>query len=412
MTRITADRLLDLSAFDIFFGAVTVSSSSLIRIEAGSRVAEYRGNFTYDQFGRVFGQLETFEQFFGSSRELRLSELNLDAFEVFSLVQSENTNGLLNLGLSRNDVFEGSGFNDVFFGLSGDDALLGMDGDDRLRGDNGADTIDGGSGNDVSIYNGNQNQFSVTISSDSVTVRDRVDNRNGSDSLTNIESLEFFDGSWQLSQFNSVANLSEEAFETFAEMYIAYFNRAPDSEGLLFWANALSNGTSIEEIATLFFTQEETRDLYPDPEDTEGFVNSVYQNVLGRTIDQGGFDFWVGVLNDGSVSRPEFMLEIIRGAKAPAEDGSSQEFIDQKAQDIQYLENKADLGIYFSAVLGMSNVENAQATLQLFDGSEQSLQTARSAIDSAYSDAQATTGGEFLLTLGGVVDDPFMVYSG
>jgi hypothetical protein len=199
-------------------------------------------------------------------------------------------------------------------------------------------------------------------------------------------------------------------------MYIAYFNRAPDSEGLLFWGTALSTGTNLEKIATLFFDQPETRGLYPgvaDLEnptaaDLEAFASDVYQNVLGRPFDQRGLDFWVGVLGEGSVSLANFMLEIIRGAKAPAEPGSDPDFVAQKAADVAYLSQKTDIGIYYSVVKGMSDVDDARDIMSGYDGSAASIQTARAEIDAAYAEALDDSSGEFLLSLVGVVDDPFL----
>jgi hypothetical protein len=216
------------------------------------------------------------------------------------------------------------------------------------------------------------------------------------------------DNDWPLHVFSDVTTLSEAEFSTFIEMYIAYFNRAPDAEGLFFWANALSNGTPLETIAGLFFDQDETRSIYGEEiKDLQGFAQQVYQNVLGREFDQAGLDFWVSVLQSGAVALPTFMLEIIYGAKAPAPDDASQAFKDQKAADVAYLSNKGDLGTYFSAIKGMSDVENARAAMSLFDGSADSITEAKAAIDGYFADAVDAQNGEFLISVVGVVDDPF-----
>lgn len=42
-----------------------------------------------------------------------------------------------------------------------------------------------------------------------------------------------------------------------AKLYVATFNRVPDSEGLDYWIN--NSGLTLEEIAQSFFDQEETQ---------------------------------------------------------------------------------------------------------------------------------------------------------
>ena len=102
-------------------------------------------------------------------------------------------------------------------------------------------------------------------------------------------------------------NVSSTDLLAFIEMYIAYFNRAPDAEGLFYWGTRLSEGMGKEQIAKSFYVQPETQALYTNPDDTEGFVTAVYNNFLGRAPDAEGFAYWVSELNSGSVSKPIFL---------------------------------------------------------------------------------------------------------
>ena len=43
----------------------------------------------------------------------------------------------------------------------------------------------------------------------------------------------------------------------------------------------------------------------------DAFVNLVYQNVLGRAPDQGGHDYWLGLLNSGQITRAGMMSGFI-----------------------------------------------------------------------------------------------------
>jgi hypothetical protein len=126
-------------------------------------------------------------------------------------------------------------------------------------------------------------------------------------------------------------------------------------------------------------------------------VTSVYDNVLGRTPDRAGFDFWVDMLNMSDitgVTRDQFILEVLRGVQS----GSS---------DRTYLDTKVDIGAYFAVHGGMSDTENASAVMALFDGSLESVDSAVTAIEGYYQDALDPSNGEFLMFVVGVLDTPF-----
>ncbi|MFK7835890.1 MAG: DUF4214 domain-containing protein [Sulfitobacter sp.] len=309
------------------------------------------------------------------------------------------------------DFVRGGDGAELINGGSQDDMLLGEGGDDILAGEAGNDTIDGGSGTDTALYSGNQNTYTLTLSADGTTLSDRSTGGNGTDQLSNVEFLNFdtniFDGGFNLGIFGGPTSLSETQFESFIELYIAYFNRAPDAIGLNFWGTAFANGTSLEATASLFIDQDETRATYPSSLSNADFATAVYANVLGRVADQVGYDFWVGVLDDGSVGRDQFILAILGGAKAAPPDGATAEFITQQLADQAYLANKTDLGAYYAVHKGMSEVGNASAAMALFDGTQDSLNTAIAAIDGFHQAALSATTGEFLMPLVGVLDDPF-----
>ena len=289
-----------------------------------------------------------------------------------------------------------SGIENVYTG-DGNDTLTGDAGNNVLQAGRGNDTINGGGGTDQSVFTANQSNYSVAINKNgTVTVSDRNASE-GQDTLTDIESVKFADTTLDLTQFVSTANLTADQFKPLAEMYAAYFNRTPDATGLYFWADKLAEGLSLNQIAELFFDQAETRALYTDPSNTDVFVTAVYDNVLGRTPDVSGFDFWKGQVSSGNVSQGAFVLEVIQGAK----NGGS-------AADVQYLSQKTDLGIYFSAIKGMSDVADATAVFQTFgEASTSNLAGARAEVDQHYSDATTANGGDFLFSVIGVIDDPF-----
>jgi hypothetical protein len=295
-------------------------------------------------------------------------------------------------GGSGNDFLFGRDGNDRFLGEGGNDALYGGAGDDVFYGGNGSDLIDGDVGNDMAGYFGNQSNYTLTLGPSSTIMTDRTGTE-GTDTLINIEKLTFADRTLDLDNYSSLTQLNDTQFSDLAKVYVAYFNRAADAEGLYFWADKLAEGMDMTTIASHFSQSAEAKALYPDTANTSAFVTAVYANVLGRTPDQAGFDFWTTNLNNGAMQPATFVLSIIDGAQGA---------------DITYLSNKADLGVYFSTIKGMSNVADAQNVLNIFgDQSTSNTAGAKASVDGHFTDATASGSGEFIFELVGIVNDPF-----
>ena len=316
-----------------------------------------------------------------------------------------------NLAIAPGTVVEnaklGSGADDVT-GNSANNVLSGGGGADTLRGGEGADTLEGGAGNDrlvggqgadLARYDAPMSRFSVTIAEGEVTVADRGGSL-GTDTLTGIEAASFGSGAWfapggrlDLAAFSGVAGLSAAELTTFVEMYIAYFDRAPDAAGLFYWGTRLEQGMGLGEIAASFFVQEESRAAYPNANDSAALVDAAYANLLERAPDAAGRAYWISELDSGSVSRGEFMLAVINGAKANRD----------AAADVRTVSDKADIGLYYAVVKGLSDVEDARAAMEAYDrGSPASgLAAARDMIDGFADEAG------FTMRLVGVIDDPF-----
>jgi hypothetical protein len=85
-----------------------------------------------------------------------------------------------------------------------------------------------------------------------------------------------------------------------ARLFWAELGRAPDSAGLTFWTSQLSNGsaTLVQEADSLANSSEFTT-RFPNL-DNAGFVNQLYQNVLGRAPDAAGSATWTDALANGA----------------------------------------------------------------------------------------------------------------
>src|SRR6056297_1218478 len=384
---------------EVWFGNVLVANSSSIIISDGFRKTEYFGTFSYSIFGEVFGTLEVVNEFRGGELIYSVTNIGADASQIYQAVQIlANFDLSASIVLEKSDTFNGSSGGDTLRSYSGNDFVYGFGGNDALEGMGDNDIIDGGAGIDTALYSGAQASYTLTLSPTATALTDRRADGNGTDTLIDIELLDFGSGTFDpfdLTAFGGLAGLSPADFESFIELYIAYFNRAPDAIGLNFWGTSYANGTSLQEMATLFADQPETLAAYPEGTTNLQFATTVYNNVLGRTPDQSGLDFWVGQLDSGSVTKDQFILEVLGGVQAGSPDEG-------------YLDTKVDIGAYFAVHKGMSDTDNASAAMALFDGTDASVDAAVAAIDDYHADALGPNNGEFLMQVVGVLDDPFV----
>ena len=258
---------------------------------------------------------------------------------------------------------------------------------------------------DIAVFSGNQSSYTLQFSPTGTIITDRRPSQDGTDSLVEVESLQFADGDLNVDLFSGAASLSAEDFAAITELYIAYFNRAPDAEGLFYWATRLADGMPLPQIAKSFFVQPETQSTYAaflnadgSLADTDAFVEAVYNNLLGRDPDPAGGAYWSSELeNNPNITPAIFILAVVNGAKGAS--GSP--------ADAEYLANKTDIGVYFSAIKGISDYEDTFTVMNLFDGSAESIAAAVAETDRLYAEALDPVNGEFLFELVGVIDDPF-----
>ena len=90
-------------------------------------------------------------------------------------------------------------------------------------------------------------------------------------------------------------------------LYDVAFNRLPDPIGFEGWVGWLNSGRfQLGELARLFGQSDEFRSRYASVSNAD-FVRDLYLSALDREPDQGGFDFWVGHLNRGTLARHDMV---------------------------------------------------------------------------------------------------------
>jgi hypothetical protein len=107
---------------------------------------------------------------------------------TYTLSDPDLYTGADNVGIAFSATIENA------YGGAGNDTITGNTADNTLRGNGGNDTIDGGAGTaDVAVFSGDYGYYTITESGGTVTVVHNNSGADGTDTLTNIEFIDFAD---------------------------------------------------------------------------------------------------------------------------------------------------------------------------------------------------------------------------
>jgi hypothetical protein len=198
-------------------------------------------------------------------------------------------------------------------------SYLGTSANDTLTGGAGNDTIDGGAGTDTAQFQGKLGGYKVNMSGASGTVTDSNPGRDGTDTLKNMEHLRFTDFDVNTGIKALASSMNTSTVQRVMELYVAFFNRTPDADGLTYWLGQSKAGTSTTQIAESFYSvgiQYTALTGFSSAMTTTDFINVVYRNVLGRAegADAGGLQYWTEKLTSGKESRGSLVSTILDAA--------------------------------------------------------------------------------------------------
>jgi Ca2+-binding RTX toxin-like protein len=115
-----------------------------------------------------------------------------------SLIGDANDNALR--GFGGNDSLSGGAGNDDLWGDDGNDDLYGQAGNDVIHGNSGDDGIDGAVGTDMAVFSGQFADYAISYDriQGTATLTDHRTGGDGTDSLRNIEKLQFSDQTFDM----------------------------------------------------------------------------------------------------------------------------------------------------------------------------------------------------------------------
>lgn len=163
------------------------------------------------------------------------------------------------------------------------------------------------------------------------------------------------------SSITPTPTLASASIDRLIELYIAYFNRAPEYQGLSYWQSELGGllqygyqeTQALDVIAEQFWpAAQKFSEItgYMISMSNFDFVGKVYGNVLGRptatSSDRDGIQFWADRLTEGYIaSRGELIGELLRGAHAYID---AYPLFNTSQYVSAYLENRLEVARYFA----------------------------------------------------------------
>jgi hypothetical protein len=179
--------------------------------------------------------------------------------------------------------------------------------------------FDGNAGFDTAVYTGNRADFSLSGNRSGFTV---TGPGHGTDTLFDIEKVQFSDRSYNLQAAAVAEQVPLIAIQSIIDLYIGYFDRVPEASGLVYWINELRAGASLDQIAARFYqagVQYSDQTGYSANMPVRDFVLIAYANVLGRegfyAPSNDEVNYWTNNILLGNVSREGMIKQMLFDAR-------------------------------------------------------------------------------------------------
>ncbi|MBQ5948900.1 DUF4214 domain-containing protein [Massilia sp. ST3] len=189
----------------------------------------------------------------------------------------------------------------------------------------GSSAVSGGAGIDVAVFSGSRAGYTVSKAAWGSLVSDKSV-VGGTDRLVDVERIQFSDG-WKAIDVDGIGG---QVFR----LYQAVFGRPADTGGQGFYMYQMEQGMQLVQVADAMMRvpapdgQIEFDKLYGVNPTNEVFITKLYNNVLDRNPDAGGYAFWLDKIED--LGRARVLMEF---SESPENKGN---VIDVIGQGIDY----------------------------------------------------------------------------
>lgn len=250
-----------------------------------------------------------------------------------------------------------------------DDQITGNVLDNLITPGLGNDVVNGGPGQDGIFVRGLATQLSLSGNT--------LFSPDGQDTMVSIEHV-MLGATWPVSLplISSEIVAAHQLLNQITNLYVAYFKRPGDVEGLEYWfANVYSGAKTLRLAAEDFAWSPEYLTRYTSSLTNPEFVQAIYQNLFSRIPDPDGMTYWALQLDQNAVQRSGFILDVIQGAYAQT----------SGPEDRTLIDNKTAVALHYSEGLAIKSVNLFDpGIVHLIDsvtGAPQSVDAALNAID-------------------------------
>lgn len=179
----------------------------------------------------------------------------------------------------------------------------------------------------VVTFSGTRNSYRLARTSSGFTVTNA--STGVATAVTNTDSIKFDDVTVNLGIGDKSKTISSADLQTLIDLYIAFFNRVPDADGLSYWIDQFNAGQTINQISESFYSaavQFSSITGYSESMTNDEFVRVIYKNVLGRTGDTAPPDtdvqYWSGELAAGRATKGSLISTMLTSARSFAGDAT------------------------------------------------------------------------------------------
>jgi cyclophilin family peptidyl-prolyl cis-trans isomerase len=172
----------------------------------------------------------------------------------------------------------------------------------------------------VATFSGLRNGYTITANSTGVgyVVKENATGTSATTAAT-VTSLVFDDVTINLNVANIANTISSADLKRIVELYIAFFNRVPDADGMVYWIGQFKSGQTFNQLANTFYGIAISPDFtaltgYKSTMTSGDFVNIIYNNVLGHPAEAEGYNYWTNQLDTGLQTRGQLVQSILDSA--------------------------------------------------------------------------------------------------
>jgi hypothetical protein len=208
-------------------------------------------------------------------------------------------------------------------------------------------TVSGG----VATFTGKRASYTISKTSFGYIVKD---SSGVSTNVSGASAIRFADFTVNLEVGDKAVTISAADLKRLVELYIGFFNRVPDADGMAYWIDTIKGGRSLDQLGDNFYDAGVALSSvtgYSATMSNADFVRIIYKNVLGRTGATAPSDdevnYWAGEIVNGHRTRGSLVNTMLDSAHATSGDPNY-------GWVSQLLDNKYSVGKYFAITQGLN----------------------------------------------------------